>query len=228
VAPANTSIDRVCPVQVDRSKACWLWGSGGRLAVLLFEDGGRSVTERRGNPVADRPNRRLGLASPLFGRAAGANKLDGSAPELRRIGGRVSGIGVPHARASSASGHPGQARSIVWGRVHDVGPPRSARVGDATLTSWPVLDAGEFATQECLDWVNTRRLREPIGHVPSASAEKASYAARCPDEAKPALNATRSMVRSSGRCDRRAPQSDRRHAAATFTPHRAPAPRLAT
>jgi transposase InsO family protein len=42
---------------------------------------------------------------------------------------------------------------------------------------WRSLEAVEFATLEWVDWFNTRRLLEPIGHVPPAEAEKAYYAA---------------------------------------------------
>jgi molecular chaperone IbpA len=42
----------------------------------------------------------------------------------------------------------------------------------------------EFATLEWVDWFNTRRLLEPIGHVPPAEAAKAGYAAL---EASPLL-----------------------------------------
>ena len=42
---------------------------------------------------------------------------------------------------------------------------------------WRSLEAIEFATLEWVDWFNTRRLLEPIGHVPPAEAEAAYYAA---------------------------------------------------
>jgi len=42
---------------------------------------------------------------------------------------------------------------------------------------WHSLEAVEFATLEWVNWFNTRRLLEPIGHVPPAEAEKAYYAA---------------------------------------------------
>ena len=37
--------------------------------------------------------------------------------------------------------------------------------------SWRSFEAVEFATLEWVDWFNHRRLREPIGHIPSAEAE---------------------------------------------------------
>ena len=40
---------------------------------------------------------------------------------------------------------------------------------------WRSLEAVEFATLEWVDWFNTRRLFEPIGHVPPAEAETAYY-----------------------------------------------------
>ena len=40
---------------------------------------------------------------------------------------------------------------------------------------WRSLEAIEFATLEWVDWFNTRRLLEPIGHVPPAEAEAAYY-----------------------------------------------------
>ena len=40
---------------------------------------------------------------------------------------------------------------------------------------WRSLGAVEFATPEWVDWFNTRRLLEPIGHVPPAKAETACY-----------------------------------------------------
>ena len=41
---------------------------------------------------------------------------------------------------------------------------------------WRSFKAVEFATLEWVDWFNNRRLLEPIGHVPPAEAEAASYA----------------------------------------------------
>ena len=40
---------------------------------------------------------------------------------------------------------------------------------------WRTLEAVEYATLECVDWFNNRRLLEPIGHVPPAEAEAAYY-----------------------------------------------------
>src|SRR3977135_1588264 len=37
-------------------------------------------------------------------------------------------------------------------------------------------EAGEFATLEWVDWVNHRRLLEPIGNIPPAEAEDRYYA----------------------------------------------------
>ena len=42
---------------------------------------------------------------------------------------------------------------------------------------WRSCEAVEFATLEWVDWFNTRRLLEPIGHIPPAEAEAAYYAA---------------------------------------------------
>ena len=36
---------------------------------------------------------------------------------------------------------------------------------------WRTLDAVELATLEWVDWVNHRRLLEPIGNMPPAEAE---------------------------------------------------------
>ncbi len=44
---------------------------------------------------------------------------------------------------------------------------------------WRHLDALEFATLDCFDWFNTRRLLEPIGYMPPAE-----YEARYHDEAE--------------------------------------------
>ena len=41
---------------------------------------------------------------------------------------------------------------------------------------WRSLEAVEFATLEWVHWFNNRRLMEPIGHLPPAEAEAASYA----------------------------------------------------
>jgi putative transposase len=41
---------------------------------------------------------------------------------------------------------------------------------------WRHLEAVEFATLEWVDWFNTRRLLEPIGHVPPAEYEARYYA----------------------------------------------------
>ena len=38
------------------------------------------------------------------------------------------------------------------------------------------FEAVEFATLEWVDWFNNRRLLEPIGNIPPAEAEAASYA----------------------------------------------------
>lgn len=40
---------------------------------------------------------------------------------------------------------------------------------------WRSLDAVEYATLEWVDWFNTRRLLEPIGHVPPAEFEAEYY-----------------------------------------------------
>ena len=40
---------------------------------------------------------------------------------------------------------------------------------------WRSFEAVEFATLEWVDWFNTRRLLEPIGHVPPAEAEVRYY-----------------------------------------------------
>jgi putative transposase len=37
---------------------------------------------------------------------------------------------------------------------------------------WRSSEAVEFATLEWVDWFNTRRLLEPIGHIPPAEAEQ--------------------------------------------------------
>jgi len=41
---------------------------------------------------------------------------------------------------------------------------------------WRSFEAVEFATLEWVDWFNNRRLLEPIGNIPPAEAEAASYA----------------------------------------------------
>ncbi len=41
---------------------------------------------------------------------------------------------------------------------------------------WRSVEAVEFATLEWVDWFNTRRLLEPIGHMPPAEAEARYYA----------------------------------------------------
>jgi transposase InsO family protein len=38
------------------------------------------------------------------------------------------------------------------------------------------MEAVEFATLEWVDWINNRRLLEPIGNIPPAEAEAAYYA----------------------------------------------------
>src|SRR5213593_700010 len=40
---------------------------------------------------------------------------------------------------------------------------------------WRTLEAVEFATLECVDWFNTRRLLEPIGYVRPAEYEAHYY-----------------------------------------------------
>jgi transposase InsO family protein len=41
---------------------------------------------------------------------------------------------------------------------------------------WRSFEAVEWATLEWVDWYNTRRLLEPIGHIPPAEAEERYYA----------------------------------------------------
>jgi transposase InsO family protein len=41
---------------------------------------------------------------------------------------------------------------------------------------WRTMEAVEFATLEWVDWINTRRLLEPIGNIPPAEAEARYYA----------------------------------------------------
>ena len=41
---------------------------------------------------------------------------------------------------------------------------------------WRGFEAVEFATLEWVDWLNTRRLLEPIGNIPPAEAEQRYYA----------------------------------------------------
>lgn len=41
---------------------------------------------------------------------------------------------------------------------------------------WRSFEAVEFATLECVDWFNHRRLLEPIGNIPPAEAEEQYYA----------------------------------------------------
>jgi transposase InsO family protein len=43
------------------------------------------------------------------------------------------------------------------------------------LGPWRSLEAVEFATLEWVDWLNTRRLLEPIGYVPPAEYEARYY-----------------------------------------------------
>ncbi len=42
---------------------------------------------------------------------------------------------------------------------------------------WRSFQAVEYATLEWVDWINGRRLLEPIGHIPPAEAEAHFYAA---------------------------------------------------
>jgi transposase InsO family protein len=41
---------------------------------------------------------------------------------------------------------------------------------------WRSFEAVEFATLEWVDWLNNRRLLEPIGNIPPAEAEERYYA----------------------------------------------------
>ena len=47
--------------------------------------------------------------------------------------------------------------------IHRIGP-------------WRSREAVEIATLEWVDWFNTRRLLEPVGHIPPAEAEDHYYA----------------------------------------------------
>lgn len=42
---------------------------------------------------------------------------------------------------------------------------------------WRSFEAVEYATLECVDWFNNRRLLESIGNIPPARAEQNFYAA---------------------------------------------------
>jgi transposase InsO family protein len=44
------------------------------------------------------------------------------------------------------------------------------------LGPWRSLEVVELATLEWVDWFNTRRLLEPLGHIPPAEAEHRDYA----------------------------------------------------
>ncbi|EPY00362.1 integrase catalytic subunit [Magnetospirillum fulvum MGU-K5] len=41
---------------------------------------------------------------------------------------------------------------------------------------WRSFEAVEFATLEWVDWLNNRRIMEPIGYIPPAEAEERYYA----------------------------------------------------
>jgi transposase InsO family protein len=41
---------------------------------------------------------------------------------------------------------------------------------------WKSMEAVEYATLEWVDWLNNRRLFEPIGNIPTAEAEAAYFA----------------------------------------------------
>jgi putative transposase len=43
-------------------------------------------------------------------------------------------------------------------------------------SSWKTMDEVELETLKRVDWVNNRRLLEPIGNIPPAEAEEAFYA----------------------------------------------------
>lgn len=45
---------------------------------------------------------------------------------------------------------------------------------------WRSFEAVEYATLEWVDWLNHRRLLEPIGNIPPAEAEERVYAAIAP------------------------------------------------
>ena len=42
---------------------------------------------------------------------------------------------------------------------------------------WRSFEAVEYATLEWVDWINHRRLLQPIGNIPPAEAEQQHYAA---------------------------------------------------
>jgi transposase InsO family protein len=50
---------------------------------------------------------------------------------------------------------------------------------------WRNIDEVEFATLGWVDWLNNRRLLEPIGHIPPAEFEEAYYPSQ-EDQAKAA------------------------------------------
>jgi transposase InsO family protein len=51
------------------------------------------------------------------------------------------------------------------------------RARQRTSGPWRNFEAVEYATLECADWFNHRRLLEPIGNIPPAEAENQYHAA---------------------------------------------------
>ena len=66
---------------------------------------------------------------------------------------------------------------------------------------WRSFEAVDFATLERVDWLNNRRLLEPIGNIPPPKAEAAYHAmlAKQPLAAKPEPSGLR-QTRGSSRC----------------------------
>ena len=121
------------------------------------------------------------------------------------MAGRVIGLGarIVHVRPAPVPGEHGSTRSPgderhdqVWAHLAEAGiVPSIGSVGDSydnalaetviglfkaevihRLGPWRNREAVEIATLEWVDWFNTRRLLEPIGHIPPADAEDRYYA----------------------------------------------------
>jgi putative transposase len=119
--------------------------------------------------------------------------LDALEMAIGRRHGGLDGLVQHSDRAAKTS--PPRHRAVGRGRGgHLGGLPRGllrpragrddrGRVQDRTdppARPWKGIDQVEYATLEWVDWFNHRRLLEPIGHVPPAELEAASWRREAP------------------------------------------------
>jgi transposase InsO family protein len=88
---------------------------------------------------------------------------------------------VPSVAAGACAAPPGPRAPFAVGDLYDNAPAETVNGPFKTEVirrrgPWRSLEAVEFATLECVDWHDNRRLLEPIGTIPPAEAEERHHA----------------------------------------------------